>query len=36
MERLGTIEQQIGSFCSRVEKIVADRPEAAYSGADVV
>ena len=36
MERLGTIEQQIGSFCSRVEKIIADRPEAAYSGADVV
>ncbi|MGI9616672.1 MAG: adenylosuccinate lyase [Acidimicrobiales bacterium] len=36
MSRLGTIEEQIGSFCSRVEKIVAARPEASYAGSDVV
>ena len=36
MGRLGTIEEQIGSFCSRVEKIVAERPEASYAGSDVV
>jgi adenylosuccinate lyase len=36
MERLGTVEQQIGSFCSRVEKIIAGRPEATYSGSGVV
>ena len=33
---LGTIERQIESFCSQVEKLVAGRPEANYSGSDVL
>jgi adenylosuccinate lyase len=36
MNNLGTLEEQVGSFCSRVEKIVAGRPEAGYRGTDVV
>ena len=33
---LGTIEAQIRSLCSRVEKVVTGRPEAAYTGSAVV
>ena len=36
VDGLGTIEHQIGSFCSRVEKIAAGRPESGYLGAEVV
>jgi adenylosuccinate lyase len=33
---LGTIEQQIRTFCSRVEKVASGRGEASYAGGDVV
>jgi adenylosuccinate lyase len=34
--KLGLIDHQIESFCVRVEKLVAERPEAAYRGAEIL
>jgi adenylosuccinate lyase len=33
---LGTIDNQINAFCSRVADLVAGRPEATYAGSDIV
>ena len=33
---LGTIDRQIGSFCSRVSEITAGRAEASYRGSEII
>ncbi|MGF1595413.1 MAG: adenylosuccinate lyase [Acidimicrobiales bacterium] len=36
VDSLGTIDRQIKAFCSQVGDLVAERPEAAYTGAEIV
>lgn len=36
LQNLGTIDSQIKSFCSKVEHLARDHPEAAYGGAEIV
>ena len=35
LDTIGTIDQQIASFCAKVDTLGTDRPGAAYRGAEI-